>query len=195
MCGCSFVTFSTAPLQLNLIIKSSTLIFFSGLKGYFQEIQNKSSPSKVQLMNSDTEHPPSSNHWLNILNKRAKRAPSALLLLPSEAEAGGHFCPASSAAWKILLTLLTIVRATLLSQSKDQNSSHVSREQMSYHLGWCEHRYNADRKPKQSLVEPIMGWAVGAGLQTPLFLCRTTPRCMINFLANSTQAARSLPSL
>lgn len=62
MCGCSFVTFSTAPLQLNLIIKSSTLIFFSGLKGYFQEIQNKSSPSKVQLMNSDTEHPPSSNH-------------------------------------------------------------------------------------------------------------------------------------
>lgn len=69
----------------------------------------------------------------------------------------------------VLPTLLTIVRATLLSQSKDQNSSHVSREQMSYHLGWCEHRYNADRKLEQSLGEPIMGWAVGAGLQTVFF--------------------------
>ena len=67
--------------------------------------------------------------------------------------------------------ITTIVRATLLSQSKDQNSSHVSKEQMSYQLGWCEHRYNADRKPRQSLVEPIMGRAVGAGLQTRLFLC------------------------
>lgn len=86
--------------------------------------------------------------------------------------------------------ITTIVRATLLSQSKDQNSSHVSREQMSYQLGWCEHRYNADRKPRQSLVEPIMGRAVGAGLQTRLFLCRATLRYMINFLTNSTQAAR-----
>lgn len=66
---------------------------------------------------------------------------------------------------------------------------------MSYQLSWCEHRYNADRKPRQSLVEPIMGRAVGAGLQTPLFLCRATLRYMINFLTNSTQAAWSLPSL
>ncbi|KAF3832321.1 hypothetical protein F7725_025986 [Dissostichus mawsoni] len=55
--------------------------------------------------------------------------------------------------------ITTIVRATLLPQSKDQNSSHVFSEQMSSQLGWCEHRYNADRKPRQSLVEPIMGRA------------------------------------
>lgn len=91
--------------------------------------------------------------------------------------------------------ITTIVRATLLSQSKDQNSSHVFKEQMSYQLGWCEHRYNADRKPRQSLVEPIMGRAVGADLQTLLFLCRATLRYMINFLTKSIQAAQSLPSL
>lgn len=91
--------------------------------------------------------------------------------------------------------ITAIVRATLLSQSKDQNISHVSKKQMSYQLGWCEHRYNADRKPRQSLVEPIMGRAVGAGLQTQLFLCRASLRYMINFLAKSTQAAQSLPSL
>ncbi|KAK1891879.1 Nuclear pore complex protein 15 [Dissostichus eleginoides] len=91
--------------------------------------------------------------------------------------------------------ITTIVRATLLPQSKDQNSIHVFSEQMSSQLGWCEHRYNADRKPRQSLVEPIMGRAVGEGLQTPLFLCRVTLRYMINFLTKSTQAARSLPSL
>lgn len=90
--------------------------------------------------------------------------------------------------------ITAIVRAALLSQSKDQTSSHVSREQMSYQLGWCEHRYNADRKPRQSLAEPIMGRAVGAGLQTPLFLCAAL-RYMINFLTKSTQAARSRPSL
>lgn len=82
--------------------------------------------------------------------------------------------------------IATIVRATLLSQSKDQNSSHVSKEQMSYQRGWCEHRYNADRKLGQSLVEPIMGRAMGAGLQTLLFLHGTALRCMINFLAKST---------
>lgn len=91
--------------------------------------------------------------------------------------------------------ITTIVKATLLSQSKDQNNSHVSKEQMSYQLGWCEHRYNADRKLRQSLVEPIMGRTVGAGLQTLLFLCCATLRYMINFLTKSTQAARGLPSL
>lgn len=131
-------------------------------------------------------------------NKRAKQAPSALPTRCSSLQGRGSrtfFCLASSTAWKILPTFRTIVRATLLSQSKDQNSSHVSREQMSYHLGWCEHRYNADRKLRQSLVEPIMDRAVGAGLQTQLFLCRATWWCMINFLTNSTQAAQSLPSL
>lgn len=62
---------------------------------------------------------------------------------------------------------------------------------MSYQLGWCEHRYNADRKLRQSLVQPIMGRAVGAGLQTLLFLHCATLWCMINFLTKSTQATLS----
>lgn len=119
-----------------------------------------------------------------------RRQPNALVHL--RAEAAGHFSrfppqPLNPPH------ITTIERATLLSQSKDQNISHVSKEQMSQQLGWCEHRYNADRKQRQSLVEPIMGRAVGAGLQTALSCVAL--RYMINFLTKSRQTAHSLPSL
>lgn len=155
---------------------------------------NKKRPNEVPLMHCAT-------HWALKHAKADVRKEQGechqhyqTAVLRSKAEAAGYFCLTFSAAWKILPTLLTIVRTTLLLQSNDQNSSHVSKEQMSYQLGWCEHRYNTVRKLRQSLVEPIMSWATGAGLQTPLFLWRATPRCMINFLAKSTHAAQTLPS-
>lgn len=120
----------------------------------------------------------------NRCNKRAKRQQQRQqsAALRSAAEAAGRFSPGFLHSLENPPDITAIVRTTLLSQSRDQNSSHVSKEQMSYQLGWCEHRYNADRKPRQSLVEPIMGRAVGAALQTPLSLCRATLRYMINFL-------------
>lgn len=110
-----------------------------------------------------------------------------------EAKAAGHFRPDRFNRLENPRHIAAIVRAALLSQSKDQNSSHVSKEQMSYQLGWCEHRYNADRKLRQSLVEPIMGRAVGAGLQTLLFLHCTALWCMINFLTKSTRQPSVCP--
>lgn len=116
---------------------------------------------------------------------RVSAGPAAGRPAPPETAAAGCFLPSFLHSLENPPHITAIVRATLLSQSKDQNSSsggggHVSREQMSEQLGRCEHRYNGDRKPRQSLGEPIMAGAVGAHLQTTLFLC---PRCMINFLA------------
>lgn len=140
------------------------------------------------------------NHWLNIINQILQSSKVSTPTLPScwpslWGRGSGTFLPDGLNRLENPHHITAIVRAALLSQSKDQNSSHVSKEQMSYQLGWCEHRYNADRKLRQSLVQPIMGRAVGAGLQTPLFLHCAALWYMINFLTKSTQATLSLSSL
>lgn len=96
--------------------------------------------------------------------------------------------PYMSAASKILPMHVTIVRHRPLCfhSTEIKPATMFPEEQMSSHAGqlgrcWCEHRYNADRKQRQSVGEPIMGRAAGEGLETPVFLCRATLGYMINF--------------
>lgn len=109
-CDISFITFTS----VNNVSTSTTKVFWE-LREYFKEIQNKNRPTKMHLMYCVS-------HWASNEQQSLIKHPKADVtkeqskhhqhyqsaVLHSEAEAAGHFCLASSTAWKILPTLLPL---------------------------------------------------------------------------------------